>query len=128
MLDQEVVDGCGPLASYSRVNAASSVSVTRPRSVGEAPPAWPTLGRPWWTSPSIRSATDRAMVTAMDSAELDAAERELTSLLLKCESAADRNTLSKGRQTLMDNRVEALRTALQLIADARTAVSTPSEY
>lgn len=59
----------------------------------------------------------------MDSVELDVAERELTSLLLKCESAAERSTLSPGRRTLMDNRVRALRTALQLVADAQDAAA-----
>ncbi|WP_345459088.1 hypothetical protein [Nocardioides marinquilinus] len=52
--------------------------------------------------------------------DLDLAERELRSLLGKCESVLDRDTpLSPSRQTLMVNRVAALRTALALVAEAQ---------
>lgn len=57
--------------------------------------------------------------------ELDRAERELESLLRKCEAARQRGTLSPSRQTLMTNRVAALRTALALVADARSADEAP---
>lgn len=51
------------------------------------------------------------------SGELDVAQRELTSLLAKCE-AIDLAGLSASRRTLMTNRIAALRTALALVAEA----------
>lgn len=55
----------------------------------------------------------------MDAADLDLAEKELGSLLGKCE-AVRMDSLSPGRQTLMTNRITALRTAIDLVADARS--------
>ena len=52
--------------------------------------------------------------------DLDLAERELRSLLGKCEAVLDRDTpLSPSRHTLMTNRVAALRTALALVSEAQ---------
>lgn len=61
--------------------------------------------------------------------DLGLAERELRSLLRKCEAVLDRDTpLSPSRQTLMTNRVAALRTALALVAEAQGQSSeAPSE-
>lgn len=46
---------------------------------------------------------------------LDVADAQLTSLLSKCEAVLRRTSLSPSRQTLMTNRVSALRTALELV-------------
>lgn len=56
---------------------------------------------------------------AMDTADLDNAEKELDSLLHKCESVLQGSTLSPSRTTLMTNRARALRTALELIHRAK---------
>jgi hypothetical protein len=52
-------------------------------------------------------------------ADLALAEREIASLLHKCEAALEGSALSPSRQTLMVNRVAALRTALGLIRATR---------
>lgn len=59
------------------------------------------------------------MIDCMDIATLDTAENELCSLLSKCESVLRGSKLSPSRTTLMTNRVEALRTALELIRRAK---------
>lgn len=59
------------------------------------------------------------MMEVMDSSDLDRAERELGSLLSKCEAVIRNSSLSPSRQTLMTNRIAALRTAMQLVADAK---------
>ncbi|WP_166972121.1 hypothetical protein [Brevibacterium atlanticum] len=51
----------------------------------------------------------------MDTGDLDSAEKELSSLLHKCEAVLQGSTLSQSKTTLMRNRVGALRTALELI-------------
>lgn len=58
----------------------------------------------------------------VDRADLDLADKELVSLLRKCE-AVRIDTLSPARQTLMTNRVAALRTAIELVTDARSRVT-----
>lgn len=58
-------------------------------------------------------------IDAMDTADLDNAEKEVSSLLGKCEAVLQRSTLSPSRTTLMTNRVGALRTALELIHRAK---------
>jgi len=55
----------------------------------------------------------------MDTAELDRADIELKSLLSKCESAVSGGRLSPSRMTLMANRIEALRTAIELVEQER---------
>ena len=60
----------------------------------------------------------------MDMTELERAEVELGSLLRKCEAVVHRSTLSPSRQTLMTNRVAALRTALELVAKAKSHSQT----
>ncbi len=55
----------------------------------------------------------------VDDNELDQAERQLASLPHKCEAVLQSSTLSPSRQTLMTNRVAALRTALALVAAER---------
>ncbi|WP_152353868.1 hypothetical protein [Brachybacterium subflavum] len=55
----------------------------------------------------------------MDDHDLDNAEAQLSSLLHKCESVLRNSTLSPSRRSMMTRRVEALRTALSLVADAR---------
>lgn len=47
--------------------------------------------------------------------DLAQAEREIGSLLHKCQAALDGSSLSPGRTTLMKNRIAALTTALALI-------------
>lgn len=56
------------------------------------------------------------MMARMDRNELDLAESQLSSLLHKCEAVLRSSALSPSRQTLMTNRVAALRTALALVA------------
>lgn len=51
--------------------------------------------------------------------DLDVADAQLTSLLGKCEAVLRGTSLSPSRQTLMTNRVSALRTALELVRQAR---------
>lgn len=55
----------------------------------------------------------------MDTGDLDGAERELSSLLHKCEAVLQGSAPSPSRTTLMRNRVGALRTALDLIHRAK---------
>ena len=64
------------------------------------------------------------MMGGMDIADLERAEVELTSLLRKCEAVVRGSTLSPSRQTLMTNRVAALRTALELVAEAKSRRET----
>lgn len=59
--------------------------------------------------------------------ELDQAERELGSLLRKCEAVLQRASLSPSRTTLMTNRIAALRTALALVAEARVTAEAADE-
>ena len=61
----------------------------------------------------------------MDDSDLERAEQELGSLLHKCE-AVDLDALSPSRRTLMTNRVEALRTALALVARWSPTAHDPS--
>jgi hypothetical protein len=65
------------------------------------------------------------MMALVDDDELDRADSELASLLHKCEAVLQGSTLSPSRQTLMTNRVAALRTALALVADERLRDSPP---
>lgn len=60
------------------------------------------------------------MMNLVEDDELDRANRELASLLHKCEAVLRGSTLSPSRQTLMTNRVAALRTALLLVAEERS--------
>ena len=60
------------------------------------------------------------MMGGMDIADLERAEIELASLLRKCEAVVRGSTLSPSRRTLMSNRVAALHTALELVADANS--------
>ena len=53
--------------------------------------------------------------------DLAQAEREIGSLLHKCQAALDGSSLSPGRTTLMKNRIAALTTALALITEARSS-------
>lgn len=64
------------------------------------------------------------MMGGMDIADLDRADIELASLLRKCETVVRNSTLSRSRQTLMINRVAALQTALQLVAEAKSHRAT----
>lgn len=52
--------------------------------------------------------------------ELELAEVELGSLLRKCEAVLEGSSLSPSRTTLMTRRVAALRTALELVREARS--------
>lgn len=61
----------------------------------------------------------------VDDDELDRAETQLASLLHKCEAVLKGTTLSPSRQTLMTNRVAALRTALALVAAERLRDQPP---
>lgn len=65
------------------------------------------------------------MMDPLDDDELDRAERQLASLLHKCEAVLQGSTLSPSRQTLMTNRVAALRTALALVDAERLRDSPP---
>lgn len=60
----------------------------------------------------------------MDIADLENAEVELSSLLRKCEAVVRGSTLSPSRQTLMVNRVAALKIALSLVAEAKSRHAT----
>lgn len=60
------------------------------------------------------------MIGVMDIADLERAEVELASLLRKCESVVRGSALSPSQRTLMINRVTALQTALELVAEAKT--------
>lgn len=51
--------------------------------------------------------------------DLEVAESQLTSLLGKCEAVLRGTSLSPSRLTLMTNRVSALRTALELVHQAK---------
>lgn len=51
--------------------------------------------------------------------DLEGAEAQLTSLVSKCEAVLTGTSLSSSRQTLMTNRVSALRTALRLVPQAK---------
>lgn len=64
------------------------------------------------------------MMGGMDIADLERAEVELASLLSKCESVVRGSALSPSRQTLMTNRVAALRTALELVSAAKAHRAT----
>lgn len=64
------------------------------------------------------------MMGGMDIADLERAEIELASLLRKCEAVVRGSTLSPSRQTLMINRVAALQTALELVAEAKSHRAT----
>lgn len=64
------------------------------------------------------------MMGGMDIADLERAEVELASLLRKCETVVHGSTPSLSRQTLMINRVAALQTALELVAEAKTHRAT----
>lgn len=52
---------------------------------------------------------------AMNDEDLEMADAQLSSLLSKCEAVLAGTSLSPSRQTLMTNRVSALRTALELV-------------
>lgn len=60
----------------------------------------------------------------MDAAGLELAEVELASLLRKCEAVVRGSALSASRKTLMTNRVAALQTALELVAQAKSRRAT----
>ena len=60
------------------------------------------------------------MMRPVDAADLELAQVQLSSLLHKCEAALNKGTLNPSRQTLMTNRIAALRTALELVADAQS--------
>lgn len=64
------------------------------------------------------------MMGGMDIADLERADIELASLLRRCEAVVRGSTLSPSRQTLMINRVGALRTALELVAEAKSHRAT----
>lgn len=51
--------------------------------------------------------------------DLEGAETQSTSLVSKCEAVLTGTSLSSSRQTLMTNRVSALRTALRLVPQAK---------
>lgn len=51
--------------------------------------------------------------------DLEVADTQLTSLLGKCEAVLQGSSLSPSRLTLMTNRVAALRTALELVRQAK---------
>lgn len=51
--------------------------------------------------------------------DLEVADAQLTSLLSKCEAVLSGTSLSPSRQTLMTNTVSALRTALELVHQAK---------
>lgn len=51
--------------------------------------------------------------------DLEVADAQLSSLLSKCEAVLAGTSLSPSRQTLMTNRVSALRTALELVHQAK---------
>lgn len=51
--------------------------------------------------------------------DLEVADAQLTSLLSKCEIVLQGTSLSPSRHTLMTNRVAALRTALELVHEAK---------
>ena len=51
--------------------------------------------------------------------DLEVADTQLSSLLSKCEAVLRGTSLSPSRQTLMTNRVSALRTALELVRQAK---------
>lgn len=59
------------------------------------------------------------MLEVMEIADLERAGVELASLLRKCEAVVRGTTLSPSRRTLMTNRVAALQTALELVAQAK---------
>lgn len=65
------------------------------------------------------------MMGPVDDDELDRAEHQFASLLHKCEAVVQGSTLRPSRQTLMTNRVAALRTALALVAAERSRDSPP---
>jgi hypothetical protein len=56
---------------------------------------------------------------AVEAADLESAQRELTSLLNKCKAVLEGSALSTGRRTLLSNRVAALQLALQLVEEAQ---------
>lgn len=58
-------------------------------------------------------------MAGMDAHDLDNAETQPSSLLHKCEAVLSNNALSSSRGSLMTHRVEALRTALALVEEAR---------
>lgn len=64
------------------------------------------------------------MMGGMDIADLERAEVELASLLRKCETVVRGSKLSPSRRTLMINRVAALQTALELVAEAKSRRAT----
>lgn len=64
------------------------------------------------------------MMGDMDIADLEHAAVELASLLRKCEAVVRGSKLSSSRQTLMINRVAALQTALELVAEAKSRRAT----
>lgn len=66
----------------------------------------------------------QSMMGSMDIADPERAEVELASLLRKCAAVVRDSTLSPSRLTLMTNRVAALQTALQLVADAKSHRAT----
>lgn len=51
--------------------------------------------------------------------DLEVADAQLASLLSKCEAVLRGTSLSPSRQTLMASRVAALRTALELVRQAK---------
>ena len=51
--------------------------------------------------------------------DLEVADTQLSSLLSKCEAVLRGTSLSPSRHTLMTNRVSALRTALELVRQAK---------
>ena len=53
----------------------------------------------------------------MNEPDLDSAKCELSSLLHKCETALANGSFSKGRATLLKNRIAALKVALQLVTE-----------
>jgi hypothetical protein len=61
----------------------------------------------------------------VENADLELAETQLSSLLSKCEAVLRGTSLSPSRRTLMANRVSALRTALELVHEAKERRSTP---
>ncbi|OLT39858.1 hypothetical protein BJF86_06330 [Serinicoccus sp. CNJ-927] len=56
----------------------------------------------------------------VDIADLERAEVELASLLRQCEAVVRGSKLSPSRQTPMFNRIAALQTALELVAEAKS--------
>lgn len=61
----------------------------------------------------------QSIMGPVDMPDLERAEIELASLLRKCEAVVRGTALSRSRRTLMTNRVAALQTALDLVAQAR---------